>query len=722
LKKTIFVILALLANYALSQSVLFFYDENSKVPISSVFVKINERVIAISDDKGKATISNFINDTLVISHISYEKIKILLKSNQNVAIYLKPKSLNTSPIIVQGKKVNTSSNYQMIKIDETNNKFYVTNVTELFKHQTSFFVKDYGQGMSLKTVSSRGMSSENTIVLFNEARINDLRTGSFDFNSINLNSIDNIDIFYGSDDYNIYSSVGGIIKINTGNFTNKQKYYITTKTTNDKMKSISVGSSIPIDKFKFSFNFERTYSPNQYLYEFENTFQNRKNAQFNKTFVSTNILYSENNYTNKIYLHYNYFNTGIPGAVVSNYDGDNNIENITRAITGIINNNFIINQNLSFFNTIAYNFNEFTILDKDKHLYYPFDKRKSTLEELQSTNRFFIKLNNFTFNISDFILYSKLKDHSNINLILNKTPNYNRILNKLTFSSNYEYDDDLIMFAKPSINGAIYYTYIQENLSKRLNDNFYSYKFGIILPFEFYNNLRITSNFLRDVREPSYSERFYSTIDRFSDKDLKNEDYYSYDAAINFKNDNLLPFSFTITYFNIKASNKIVWVPISRLPGLQYPVNEGKISSTGYELFFNAKILPLYSEISFNYVYNKSINKNKFSDNDNSYNKLLVYSPVNKFTANYTFDYKNVSSCISYNFVGKRYYTTDNTPRNKLPKYNLVDASISYKFSYENFKFVTGMTVMNIFNEKYFIIQSYPMPLRNYLIFINMEV
>ena len=65
--------------------------------------------------------------------------------------------------------------------------------------------------------------------------------------------------------------------------------------------------------------------------------------------------------------------------------------------------------------------------------------------------------------------------------------------------------------------------------------------------------MRITSNFLRDVREPSYSERFYSTIDRFSDKDLKNEDYYSYDAAINFKNDNLLPFSFTITYFNIKA-------------------------------------------------------------------------------------------------------------------------------------------------------------------------
>ncbi|HPD68089.1 MAG TPA: TonB-dependent receptor [Ignavibacteriales bacterium] len=708
------------ASYTYAQTTLIFLDSLTNQPIQAVVVKYKDKTLGISNFKGEFILKPYNYDTLQFNHIAYYDLNFSFSNKPHVKIKLFPKNYQTKEIVVKGKNNSSTSNLISLKL-ENEHKLFNTNVVELFKKQTSFFIKDYGQGMSVKTISSRGLSPENTVVLFNEARINDLRTGSFDFNSINMQSIDNIDIFSNSDNDNIHLSVGGIVKITTGNFNNN-KIYFTSKITNDKMKSYIAGLSQNYGNFKFSINFDRAFSPNNYQYKFENSINTRKNAQFNKTFANLDLLYLSERYSIKLYAHYNYFNTGVPGAVVSNYDGDNNIKNITTGKVIINNNNFSLTENLNYFNTIAYNENTFVIKDPDKKLYYPYDQRKSTLREFQSTNRIQYKFNDFTFNFASFSMYSKLQDNSNMNLILKITPNFYRLLNKLSFSVNYQYNDELLIFKNPIVNYGLYYTTIKENLQQIQYDNFSSYKVGILLPLKMINGLNFKSNYLHDVREPSYSERFYSTLDRFSNNNLKNEDYHSIDFGFEYKNDVFIPLSFSLTYFDIKASNKIVWVPIARLPGLQIPVNEGKINSNGFEINGNINITPIYSTFNFNYTYNKSINKNKFSENDNSYNKLLVYSPVNRYNVNYSFEYGNISSCIGYSFVGKRYYTTDNTPLNKLPKYSVLDASFSYKFYINRIKINTGVTIMNFFNEKYFVIQSYPMPLRTYLLFINLEV
>jgi len=716
--KYLFIIIS--ASYTYAQTTLIFLDSLTNQPIQAVVVKYKDKTLGISNFKGEFILKPYNYDTLQFNHIAYYDLNFSFSNKPHVKIKLFPKNYQTKEIVVKGKNNSSTSNLISLKL-ENEHKLFNTNVVELFKKQTSFFIKDYGQGMSVKTISSRGLSPENTVVLFNEARINDLRTGSFDFNSINMQSIDNIDIFSNSDNDNIHLSVGGIVKITTGNFNNN-KIYFTSKITNDKMKSYIAGLSQNYGNFKFSINFDRAFSPNNYQYKFENSINTRKNAQFNKTFANLDLLYLSERYSIKLYAHYNYFNTGVPGAVVSNYDGDNNIKNITTGKVIINNNNFSLTENLNYFNTIAYYENTFVIKDPDKNLYYPYDQRKSTLREFQSTNRIQYKFNDFTFNFASFSMYSKLQDNSNMNLILKITPNFYRLLNKLSFSVNYQYNDELLIFKNPIVNYGLYYTTIKENLQQIQYDNFSSYKVGILLPLKMINGLNFKSNYLHDVREPSYSERFYSTLDRFSNNNLKNEDYHSIDFGFEYKNDVFIPLSFSLTYFDIKASNKIVWVPIARLPGLQIPVNEGKINSNGFEINGNINITPIYSTFNFNYTYNKSINKNKFSENDNSYNKLLVYSPVNRYNVNYSFEYGNISSCIGYSFVGKRYYTTDNTPLNKLPKYSVLDASFSYKFYINRIKINTGVTIMNFFNEKYFVIQSYPMPLRTYLLFINLEV
>lgn len=717
--KILFIFIGLVG-FLCAQTKLFFVDTLSGLPITSVSIKHQKNVIGVSNACGDFLLPKNIKDTIEINHIAYYSKKIVVKNNiENLIVYLIPKSYNTNEIIVLDKRIETSTPHISIKINDFNRNIN-TNVADIFKNHTSFFVKDYGSGMSLKTISARGMSAENTLVLFNEARINDLRGGCFDFNSININAIENIDVYMGADENNMFSSVGGVVKITTGNFS-KNKTYTTFKYTNDHMKTIIIGHSNKDNLIKYSINFERALSPNKYKYQFENNIAERANAQFNKTFANFDLLYSSSNLTSKLYGHYSYFNTGIPGAVVSNYDGKTNIENISKAIVFINNNNLKIDDDLLYFNTNAFNFNKFTILDADKKLYYPYDKRISELTEFQTTNRLTKKFETLSINFANFTIFSTLNDLSNINLIMNKSPKYTRLLSKTSINIEYKSSYDLLVFINPTFNAAYFYNYIDEKLENKNYDDFSSYKIGMILP-TILTSFKITSNFAHDVREPSYSERFYSSVDRFSNKHLKNEDYLFYDIGFQYENNIFVPFNLKVTYFDINAKNKIVWVPIARLPGLQIPVNEGKVKSTGVEIFANSDIRKIYSNISFNYIYNKALNKNKFSDNDNSYNKILVYAPVNKLSLGYTFEYKSFSSNINYTFVGKRYYTADNTPRNKLPKYQLVDCSFSYRSNIDNVKYSFGISIMNLLNEKYFVIQSYPMPLRNYLIFINMEV
>ena len=60
---------------------------------------------------------------------------------------------------------------------------------EVVNGNFSVFVKDYGGAASAKLLSYRGLSSENSLVLFNGARMNDLRYGGFDLSAFSMSDI-----------------------------------------------------------------------------------------------------------------------------------------------------------------------------------------------------------------------------------------------------------------------------------------------------------------------------------------------------------------------------------------------------------------------------------------------------------------------------------------------------------------------------------------------------
>lgn len=715
-----FSVVTLFVQLVLAQKVIYVYDNETNKPIEGVNVSVNN-IMFSSKINGQITINlnTEFKDSLVLKHLAYKQKRIYYPTlENNSCIYLEPAIIVNNPITVSSSKYETSNFIKTITLAE-NTKLNLSNITDIFKSQTSFFVKDYGAGASSKTISARGMSSENTVVLFNEAKINDLRTGAFDFNSISTSNIEKISIISGAESDNSFSSSGGVVKISTGRFADSSKAIVILKTNSEAMKSSTLSYSNHFSKLQFSLTGERAYSDNKYKYYFEDNEYSRRNAQYNKTYINSDLKYNLENTVIKFYSHYSYLKSGIPGAVVSNNDGYNNAYNYSHSFVSIMNINTAISANMNYSINAAYNYNKFVVADKS--LFYPDSQRTSVLNEYQITNKFQSDFGQIKVSIGNFSQFSDLNDKSNINQLFKKQASYNRLLSKTFLTLGYSPNLAIFIFNNPTLYLSATNNYINEKSDMTDVQNFFTGRIGLTLPVSKITNLIVKANYSNDTREPSYSERFYSRLDKYTTNNLKNEDYRWFDSGLEYSFNFWGRTYFSAVYYKIDAQNKIVWVPLSRLPGLQYPMNAGQVNSSGIDISLQKEIPILNIQIASNYTYNKAINKNKFADNDYSYNKYLIYSPLHKFNFNLSGDYKDFHICYSNYFVSKRYFSTDNNKSDVLPHYFIHDIAISYDLYINKTKTSFGMTVYNLFNEKYFIIQSYPMPLRNFSFSTKLE-
>jgi vitamin B12 transporter len=96
-------------------------------------------------------------------------------------------------------------------------KTHATDLGALLQDTVGVTVTRYGGFGSEASVNMRGLDSSRVAVLIDGVPASSSVTGSFDFNSIDLSSIDHIEIIQGGSDskYNITGAMGGVINIVT---------------------------------------------------------------------------------------------------------------------------------------------------------------------------------------------------------------------------------------------------------------------------------------------------------------------------------------------------------------------------------------------------------------------------------------------------------------------------------------------------------------------------
>lgn len=228
------------------------------------------------------------------------------------------------------------------------------------------------------------------------------------------------------------------------------------------------------------------------------------------------------------------------------------------------------------------------------------------------------------------------------------------------------------------------------------------------------NRLDIKGSIAYNYHYPTLNDLYWNPG---GNPNLKPENGMAYDATVSFRpligNGNIR-FKADLTYYLMTINNWIVWLPTEQ-GYIWSPQNLNKVLSHGAELntelSFDTGIWN--HRLTFNYGYSPSLNRDKKSDKDESYNKQLPYIPLNKWNGRYSVKFKRISLNYSISFTDVRFISTDNEYRTNA--YTIHDAEVSYLVPLsKKSKIEAKLRVNNLFNAYYESTQYYPMPLRSF--------
>ncbi|MFH0734901.1 MAG: TonB-dependent receptor plug domain-containing protein [bacterium] len=685
--------------------VVIIADNNTRIGIPNVFV-IGKYTNCISNNAGLVELDvNSINDSILISHVAYEKL--LIDNNRLFkldTVFLKPVDIVTDEVKITSNFIDNQSKVQKLEINEFKKSTYQT-IGDLLKNESALYIKDYGGYTGVKAASLRGLGSENTIVLFNEARVNDLRTGMFDFSLISPLSLSKIEVYKNSDFESSEITAGGIVKLYTDVLSTKEKASAGIKLSSEFMRSFFGSYQNNYKNLSFAVNYERAYSSNNYKYVFEGENYRRKNAFFSKSFVSTNINWNLNKYVVKFYSHYSVLTNGVPGFVVTNNVQSSNAINNSKVFLAVLNNKYSINNNYSITTLFSYNTQNLIINDPQNQIFSNKNIQKSKLNDLSG----FLKLKYIKENLNLTAGYEyKYSDLKNDLPIEGKTTlELNKNSNKFFGSFNYNVKQPIIYLNNVILSGTCFYEFGNEKIFENNYNTNFSYRFAMGIIPSFINNLILTFNYSDLLRIPTFNEQFYSNL--YNAKVLQKEKYKSWDINLDYSFNLWGKTSISFSYYDLISRDKIVWVPSRQ--ALQVPKNYAHIRYNGFEFGLNSAFFEVFDLVVI-YNFTQAFNKALLYKGDNSYNKQLVYTPKQRLNINISAAYKNYSFSVYNSFIGDRYYTADNDPYNLLQQYYICDIAASVNYNLFNLKNSVTIAISNLFNNEYFVIQSYPMPLR----------
>ena len=581
-------------------------------------------------------------------------------------------------VYVFDNQINRVRNFHNVtKLTSSDLEKNATNLSEVLRFQSPVYIKENGRG-SVSSPSFRGTTAQQTAFVWNGININSSFLGQGDINNTGLLGYDQLDIKLGGGSV-VYGSgaIGGSIHLNnTLDFNKGLKGSLYSEAGSYETFNTLLRTSYSNEKFSVKFSGNYAISKNDYNVE-EKNYVNRNGNYYNTTF-NFGLSYKLN-YNNKISWqsqlfdssqHYPaFFETTTP----TKYKAQN-----TRSLIAWEYNKKNINNNLR----LAYT-------EENFQYYANITEPKSS----GGSGKNYIIKNDF-----NYFLNEKL----NINIISefqqNKGEGYQSGIQDV--SRNIFSLAGLVRyfpFKKLSFEGGVKKDFI-EDISSPLLFSF-SGKWNVL---RFYN---VKTSFSKNFRYPSFNDLYWQPGGNIN---LKPETAIQLDMNHEFK---INDFSLVISPFYIKIKDMIRWLPTAS--GYWAPINTDNVESYGSEvqMEYKKKITENHNiNAQLGYSFTKSVN----SDTQ----KQLMYVPLHKFFSNISYEYKFMKLYVQGMWNGKTYTTSDESNNEALKSYFVLNAGVSGTLLK---RYSLGLKINNITNTIYETTLYYPLPKRNYSLFVNIN-
>ncbi|MCW5884927.1 MAG: TonB-dependent receptor [Candidatus Kapabacteria bacterium] len=566
-------------------------------------------------------------------------------------------------------------------------------ISEAMLYMPGLFIKDYGGLGGMKTVSLRGTSANQTLIMINGIRLNSNQTGMTDLSNIPLSFIGSMEIVrsgvsavYGG------NAIGGVVNILPDNEkSDKASFLASYGSFNENFLAINAVKNF--NKFNLNTSIEYKHSDGNYPIDMIN-FGNeitvgRSNAMFTNYSAAINANYNLNNTNISLYTLVFDSKRGVPGAVLQGQIESKTATLSERGVLVSASSQHQFSKNLSLNAGLSARYNDMNYQDRNMLGLggKPLDNDFISNEYNFSTT---LK-NEYKKSTSQIIVeafHSSLKGD-----MLQPGISTNPFRNG--FATSFIFSDIIEIFENWEINHseAIRLDIFSDNSPA------YSPFIGLIINpvnSDFFAKLNVSANF----RMPNFNELYYLN---YGTADLKPEKSKNFNAGICYKSEN---FNFEINAFANLTDDLIIAVP--RSPAVWSAKNIGKALTQGIELVSEIEPEKYNFKINLNYTYQSAREITEGSINNGN---LLVYVPQELINANIYYIFPlDFSFAVNFNYTSFRYSLQSNDISSVLPEYFTLNLKISKSIVFSNYNINLFTSADNITNERYSVVRNFPMP------------
>jgi vitamin B12 transporter len=228
-------------------------------------------------------------------------------------------------------------------------------------------------------------------------------------------------------------------------------------------------------------------------------------------------------------------------------------------------------------------------------------------------------------------------------------------------------------------------------------------------------DLRIRSSYGKSYRVPTFNDLYWIAGGNPS---LRPEKSVSFDAGAIGSLNWLGRWDVEMGYFAIDSRDRIVWTPTGG--SFWSPKNISRVESRGVEAEARWSGFDGTVTLALNSTWTDVQKMSEDFPGDPTSGKQLIYSPQQTVSASATCVWGSARIFVQHSWTSFRYTTEIND--HFLPSYAVTSASVQYMLTLQPVKISAKLEATNIFNTSYQNVALYPMPLREFRATLGVEL
>ncbi|MBS1536458.1 MAG: TonB-dependent receptor [Bacteroidetes bacterium] len=565
------------------------------------------------------------------------------------------------------------------------------------------FIKNYGGIGGLKTISLRGTTSQQTVIMLDGVALTSPANGTVDLSGLPLTLFDEIEISRsGNSALSGSGAVAGVINLRTSAQHLDSSNQPTTATiglTFGSFGELLTSASTGFSSLGVHLNIGGEYVQSKGDYKFQSLqFGNeltikRTNSDFQNIGVFTSADYKFGQWSVKHKLFLRDTKRGSPGAVLQGSIEQTSARLNEQEILTIHSLTTNISQNLELTFATSARYSELDYKDKDALFRGPNGTNDLYLTRELMFSAKIDWLTTFLYSgISSQIIYSDLRGNT-------FQPDVGSFVERSTISLSGYADKEFSLDSN--------FTFAVQ-LQSRLdinskNNSAFTPLFACILR---HKNLplRLRTSWSYNFRLPSFNEMYYLN---FGTASLKPERAQSLNLGLVWDINSHCQVE--AESFIINTNNQIIAVPKS--PITWSAQNIGNVVSRGFELSGGGDIIKQY--ITAKIAYSRQLTTDE-TVNSLTLGKQIPYIPEEIISGNIMATIEQSMVGFTANYSSFRYTLADNAIESIIPNYIQVNLFAEQKFDFNGINLSLRLDCTNLFNKQYEVILNYPMPGRGF--------